>query len=261
MSLLLYRCYMFLVLVAALGVTLTPPATDKEDHNTPPKGFISLFTGSNLDGWKGLVGGPPKLAKLSEEQLKDAQQKVDENMRAHWSAINGELVFDGKGSSLVTKRKYRDFELLLDWKIEKGGDSGIYLRGSPQIQIWDNQIGSGGLYNNQKNPSKPLVVADNKIGEWNKFRIVMIGDHVSIWLNEKLVVKNTVLENYWERDKPIYVEGPIELQAHGNPLWFRNIFVRQIKDPPKEKNLLNPIRKNEQSRPTTRSKIHNDSGS
>ncbi|MCH8823514.1 MAG: glycoside hydrolase family 127 protein [Planctomycetes bacterium] len=240
MSLLLYRCYMFLVLVAALGITLTPPATDKEDHNTPPNGFTTLFNGRNLDGWKGLVGGPPKLAKLSEAQLKDAQQKADDNMRAHWSAVNGELVFDGKGSSLVTKRKYRDFELLLDWKIEKGGDSGIYLRGSPQIQIWDNQIGSGGLYNNQKNPSKPLIVADNTLGEWNKFRIVMIGDRVTVWLNEIMVVKKTVLENYWERDEPIYEQGPIELQAHGNPLWFRNIFVREIKDAKKEKHLLSP---------------------
>ena len=111
------------------------------------------------------------------------------------------------------------------------------------VQIWDNEIGSGGLYNNQKNPSKPLVAADKKLSEWNKFRIVMIGENVSVWLNGKVVVKNTVLENYWKRDIPIYENGPIELQAHGNPLWFRNIFIREIKDAQKEIRLLNPASK------------------
>ena len=78
-------------------------------------------------------------------------------MRAHWKAVDGILVFDGKGRSLCTAKDYGDFEMLVDWKIEKKGDSGIYLRGSPQVQIWDadqggegNKIGSGGLYNNQK---------------------------------------------------------------------------------------------------------------
>lgn len=252
MSLLLFRCYMIIVVIAALGATSTEQASDEEKLNTPPKGFTALFNGSNLDGFKGLVAGPPKLTSMKDKQLQEAQLKADENMRAHWSAIKGELVFDGKGSSLVTKRNYRDFELLLDWKINKGGDSGIYLRGSPQVQIWDNTIGSGGLYNNQKNPSKPIVVADKKIGQWNKFRIIMIGDRVSVWLNGKLVVKSTVLENFWERDKPIYNEGPIELQAHGNPLWFRNIYIREIKDPDKEKHLLNPDNKDKASRSSSR---------
>jgi hypothetical protein len=141
------------------------------------------------------------------------------------------LVFDGKGESLCALDDYGDFELLVDWKIEKGGDSGIYLRGSPQVQIWDaeaNPAGSGGLYNNQKGPSRPLEKADRPAGEWNSFRILMIGGRVTVYLNDRLVVDNTVLENYWERDKPIYPTGPLELQAHGNPLCFRNIFVRAI---------------------------------
>lgn len=238
------NCYIVIVLLTAMGFTFAPAAIDKSNPNTPPKGFTALFNGHDLNGWEGLIGSPPKLAKLSKKQLKDAKLKADDNMREHWSVIDGELVFDGKGASLVTNRKYRDFELLLDWKIEKGGDSGIYLRGSPQVQIWDNEIGSGGLYNNQNNPSKPLVVADKKPGLWNKFRIVMIGNRVSVWLNEKLVVKNTVLENYWERDKPIYSQGPIEIQAHGNPLRFRRIFVRDIRDAQAEKHLLTPASNN-----------------
>jgi hypothetical protein len=118
----------------------------------------------------------------------------------------------------------------VDWKIEKGGDSGIYLRGNPQVQIWDNPEGSGGLYNNQKHARKPLVLADHKPGEWNNFHIVMKGDKVTVKLNGKLVVDNTPLENYWERGKPLPAKGPIELQHHNDPLWFKNIYVRELKN-------------------------------
>jgi hypothetical protein len=129
--------------------------------------------------------------------------------------------------------------MLVDWKILKGGDSGIYLRGSPQVQIWDTanrlvgaEVGSGGLYNNQKNLSKPTKVADKPVGQWNTFRIIMIGEKVTVMLNDELVVDNVVMENYWERDKPIYPTGQIELQNHGNFLYFRNIYIREI---PREK--------------------------
>jgi hypothetical protein len=152
-------------------------------------------------------------------------------MPAHWRAVDGALVFDGKGESLCTAADYGDFELLVDWKIGQGGDSGVYLRGSPQVQIWDpgpNPVGSGGLYNNQKGRSVPLEKADRPVGEWNTFRIIMLGDRVTVYLNDRLVVDNTVLENYWERGKPIYPAGQIELQAHGNPLSFRNVFIREI---------------------------------
>ena len=72
------------------------------------------------------------------------------------------------------------------------------------------------------------MVADNPIGEWNSFRIRMIGDRVTVWLNGKLVVENTVLENYWEPGKPVFPSGPFELQNHGNTLYFRNIKIREI---------------------------------
>jgi hypothetical protein len=163
--------------------------------------------------------------------LHAAQAEADERMRAHWSVSGGVLVFDGKGENLCTIRDYGDFELLVDWKIGKGGDSGLYLRGSPQVQIWDaeaNPAGSGGLYNNQNGPSAPREKADRPVGEWNTFRIIMIGERVTVYLNDRMVVDNAVLENFWERDRPIYPSGPIELQAHGNPLWFRNLFIREI---------------------------------
>ena len=211
----------------------TPAAGALEDtKNTPPAGFVALFNGKDLTGWKGLVGTPKTRAAMTPEKLAAAQKKADERMAKNWIVKDGELVFSGKGQSLCTARDYGDFEMYVDWKIKARGDSGIYLRGCPQVQIWDPKqwpVGSGGLYNNKKNPSKPLVCADNPIGQWNRFRIKMIGEKVWVWLNGKLVVDNTTLENYCDRKQPIYPTGQIELQNHGNTLWFRNIYIREIK--------------------------------
>lgn len=228
------------VAVWALGaVAVSPVAAGQAGLNQPPEGFVALFNGKDLAGWKGLLKGPydnpDKRAALDSDQRAKFQQEADENMRAHWKVEDGVLVFDGKGRSLCTAKDYGDFEMLVDWKILKGGDSGIYLRGSPQVQIWDTgrvlsgaQVGSGGLYNNQKNPSKPTKCADKPVGEWNTFRIIMVGDKVTVYLNNELVVDNVVMENYWDRKKPIYPTGQIELQNHGNFLYFRNIYIREI---------------------------------
>jgi len=232
-----------LAIIAALSLlaAFAPQAGQaaQQSLNQPPEGFVALFNGKDLTGWKGLLKGPydnpDKRAALAPDQAKKLQQEADEDMRAHWKAADGALVFDGKGRSLCTAKDYGDFEMLVDWKIEKGGDSGIYLRGSPQVQIWDTgrvisgaQVGSGGLYNNQKNPSKPSKLADKPVGEWNSFRIIMVGEKVTVYLNGELVVDNVIMENYWDRKKPIYPTGQIELQNHGNFLYFRNIYIREI---------------------------------
>jgi hypothetical protein len=180
------------------------------------------------------LDSPAVRATLSPEERAAAQAEADADMRKHWTVKDGVLTYDGHGRSLCTAKDYGDFELMVDWKIEKNGDSGIYLRGSPQVQIWDpaskpaSGVGSGGLYNNQKNPKDPTQVADNPPGEWNHFDITMIGDKVTVYLNGKLVVDNVTLENYWERDKPIYPTGQIELQNHTSPLWFKNVYIREI---------------------------------
>jgi len=199
------------------------------------EGFVPLFNGKDLTGWKGLLAkpndNPIKRAELTPEALKTAQAEANDNMRAHWKVEDGVLVFDGKGRSICTAKDYKDFEMLIDWKILPAGDSGIYLRGSPQVQIWDSTKhpeGSGGIFNNKKNPSKPIVCADNPIGEWNTFKIKMIGDKVTVHLNGKLVVDNVTLENYWDREKPIFPSGQIEIQNHGNTLYFRNISIKEI---------------------------------
>jgi len=199
------------------------------------KGFVSIFNGKDLSGWHGLVKNPVERAKMKPEELAKAQVVADEKMLTNWSVKDGCINFNGSGDNLCTKKMYGDFEMLVDWKISKNGDSGIYLRGAPQVQIWDTsrvdvgaQVGSGGLYNNQKNQSKPLVLADNAIGDWNTFRIKMVGERVTVFLNGILVVDNVVMENYWDRSIPIFAKDAIELQAHGTDLAFRNLFVKEL---------------------------------
>ena len=201
------------------------------------EGFKSMFNGNDLTGWHGLVENPVARAKMKPAELAKKQAEADKKVAGNWSVKDGCIWFNGNGDNLCSVKEYGDFEMMVDWKITKAGDSGIYLRGTPQVQIWDTsrvdagaQVGSGGLYNNQKNPSKPPVVADNPVGEWNTFRIVMIGEKVSVWLNGILVVDNVTLENYWDHGIPIFPKGAIELQAHGTDLAFRDIYVREISE-------------------------------
>lgn len=217
-------------LMSAAFMAIWGIVTSAWAQQSPPEGFESLFNGLDLTGWVGRTGDPPAVAAMSTTERAAAQAHADELMRQHWTVQEGILHFDGGGDSLCTAESYRNFELLVDWRIQAGGDSGIYLRESPQVQIWDNPIGSGGLYNNQQNPSGPLWVADKPAGEWNTFRIRLIGDRATVYLNTIPVVIDTPLENYWDRTKPLESKGRIELQAHGNPLEFRNIFIRALPD-------------------------------
>ncbi|MGI6073837.1 MAG: family 16 glycoside hydrolase [Fermentimonas sp.] len=204
-------------------------------------GWVSMFNGKNLDGWKGLVENPIKRAGMSKKEMTAAQVKADEQMAKDWKVENGLIVFDGKGyDNLCTVKQYGDFEMLVDWKLFEGPepDAGIYLRGTPQVQMWDTarvnvgaEVGSGGLYNNKVHESKPLKVADQKVGEWNSFLIRMVGERVSVWLNGELVTDNVILENFWDREQPIFPIEQIELQAHGSKVAYRDIYIKEIERP------------------------------
>ena len=208
-----------------------------------PKGFVAYFDGDETDlpeFWKGVTteqkfDNPVVRQAATAEKRAEMQKIADKGRDEHWHVRNGNLYFDGYrgGYSLATKEDYEDFEMWADWRIMSvTGDSGLYLRGSPQVQIWDahNQwhIGSGGLYNNQKNPSKALKIADKQVGDWNRFHVIMRGDKVTVWLNGELVVDNVTLENYWDRKRPIFFKEQIELQCHGDPTEWRNIFIRAL---------------------------------
>ncbi|MBP5505518.1 MAG: DUF1080 domain-containing protein [Bacteroidales bacterium] len=219
-------------------------------------GYVSMFNGKDLTGWQGMIptnewgeGNPYLRYKLSPKQLAAAQAKADKVMAENWVVENGNIEFVGHAyDNLCTTKKYKDFEMYLDWKIYPGqreGDAGIYLRSCPQVQIWDTarvwvgaQVGSGGLYNNQKTERIPLVIADNAVGEWNSFYIKMQGERVTVLLNGRLVVDNIVLENYWDRSLPIPVEEFIELQAHGSRIAYRDLYIHEL--PSQEPSKLTP---------------------
>lgn len=219
----------------------------------PPPGFTSLFNGRDLAGFRGgttydhrqLLELPAAerdalIAKwtASLTELKDGVP--------HWRAVDGVLVNDGFGGYATTERDYGDFELQLEFKLAPGADSGVYLRGVPQIQIWDPTmpdpkghgyaLGSGGLWNNARGtPGRdPLVRADRPIGEWNRLRAIMVGSRVSVWLNDQLVVDHVRLENYYdqnlppEKRRPVPSRGPIQLQTHGGATHWRHLFIREI---------------------------------
>jgi Domain of Unknown Function (DUF1080) len=236
--------------LALLAVAGFQPAFSQERPlNRPPQGFTALFDSKDLSGWRGRQPNydPQAEAALSKEEQAAKQAQWNTDRDAHWSvdAAKGEIVSDGRSPHLATVKDFGDFELYVDWlMVSHNGDSGIYLRSYPQVQIWDPDNprevrngapkGSGALWNdNDDNPGKwPLVKADNPVGQWNTLRIKMIGSRVWVWLNEKQTVDGQVLDNYFDRKLPIVPKGAIELQTHGSEIRFRNIYVREI--PPAE---------------------------
>lgn len=226
------------VLVATV-VALT--AVADAQSTAPPTGFRWLFNGQDLSGWEGRPHfSPIKLAEMSDEDRAAQQAKWDEDIKQHWSVADGELINDGHGAYLCTKEEFGDYELLVDFKTVPRADSGIYLKGTPQIQIWDytdpgkfgidSDLGSGGLWNNSAGaPGKnPFVLADKPFGEWNSFRIIQLGARTTVYLNDLLIVDNAIMENFWDRKAPLFAKGPIELQTHGGEIRWRNIAVREI---------------------------------
>ena len=104
----------------------------------PPEGFSKLFNEKNLDGWWGLkTENPENWLSMPADLFKKKWDKSQVDIHKHWRVEDGILVNDGQGLFLSTEKNYQDFELLLEYKTVAGADSGIYLRGVPQVQIWD----------------------------------------------------------------------------------------------------------------------------
>lgn len=231
------RCPLILLVAATLALPAAEPVI--------ASGFTPLFDGKSLDGWWGCgTEDPAKWKALTAEAL--ARKRADSlsDIRAHWQAIDGELRNDGNGLYLTSEREFGDIELRLEYRTEARADSGIYLRGCPQVQIWDwtdpakfergGDKGSGGLWNNSPGaPGKdPLTRADRPFGEWNQVRVIQVGARTWVWLNDQPVVVGAVMENYFDRKRPLPARGPIQLQTHGGKITWRNVEVREI--PPDE---------------------------
>jgi hypothetical protein len=230
--------------VADRYATPTPVQADAypaaDSGNKPPDGFTALFNGSDLVGWWGAGNDvdPLKYLSLADADLQKKREASLPGIRKHWTVRDGELINDGHGLFLTTEKYYGDFELLVDYKTVPLADSGVYLRGTPQVQIWDytekgtvplgSDKGSGALGTNRGPGRFPLVKADRPFGEWNRLRIVMVGTRVWTWLNGQAAVAGEVMENYFNRAAPLPPRGPILLQTHGGEIRWRNIFIREI---------------------------------
>ena len=218
-----------------------------------PAGFVSLFNGRDLAGWK-----------------------VPDGDNGHWKVVDGVIDYDARSDApgqkhLWTKSEYGNFTLLIDWRLKSApfpyrgsiilpdgsekldetgkpivvefpdADSGILLRGGPQVNIWCWPVGSGELWSVRRNKNLPPQVraaatpkmhADRNIGEWNTFEITLIRQQVTIVLNGQKVIENAPIPEIAPR-------GPIGLQHHGNwngTRWtgppsliqFRNIYVKEL---------------------------------
>ena len=231
----------FIILAVITSLFVQGMSADAAELNVPPKGFKALFNGKNLSGWYGWsTKNPEDLWSMSADDQAAYKKKSLEDVNQHWSVQDGILVNDGHGLYLTSEAEFSNFELLIDYKTVPKADSGIYLKAVPQVQIWDfteeakfgigADKGSGGLWNNSKGAKgkDPLVRADKPFGEWNSFRIRQIGSRTWVWMNGKLLVDNAIMENYFDRSRPLFPQGPIQLQTHGGEISWRNVFVREI---------------------------------
>ena len=199
-----------------------------------------LFNGVDLQGWHGQRHfSPYKLASMDDAARAKLRAEDDATVREHWSVQDGELVNDGHGAFLTTDKDYGDAVFTLEYRTVAKADSGIYLRGCPQVQIWDYteeggkwnlgaDKGSGGLWNNQKEERFPKERYDRPFGEWNQLQITMVGEIVWVSLNGHVTVDGVRMENYWDRSRPLPKQGPLQLQTHGGEIRFRNLTVREI---------------------------------
>lgn len=222
------------------------PSTDPEPDEIAPsaEGFVSLYTGVDLAGWRHQPGH-----------------------EGHWQPKDWILDYDGKceakDKDLWTEKQFGDFVLICDWRwtakpvkserpvilpsgeetvaedgtvktvdVPDAGDSGIYLRGSrkSQVNIWCWPVGSGevwGYRTDDRMPAEvrravtPKVKADNPIGKWNRFVITMKGDRLTVELNGQKVIEDARLPD-------VPARGPIGLQHHGHPIQFANLYVREL---------------------------------
>lgn len=210
--------------------------------------WIYMFDGKTTDGWRGYN---------------------NETMPKKWEVINGELTFntelklekdwDGGNDIIYYREQFENFELYLEWKLPKGGNSGVFYHVqegynaphniSPEYQILDDdgweEINNAKLKNWQKaganygmhepNISKKL----NPSGQWNSSRIIHDNNKVEHWLNGKIILSFSKDSDDWNkkrnseifRDKTDYgkfKKGYIALQDHDTPIWFRNIRIKKL---------------------------------
>jgi hypothetical protein len=220
---------------AAVGVGQAQPESAPNTLTAQEKsdGWRLLFDGKSLDSWRGY--------KMN-------------TLPAGWSAVDGTITLKEKPGDIITKEQFGDFELMIDWKIASGGNSGIIYRATedgatvwetgPELQVLDNATHKDGADPKTSAGANyalnaPTRDATRPVGQWNQVRIVAKGGHVEHWLNGVKIVEYELWSPEWAAlvkaskfsKYPKYglaKRGHIALQDHGDPVWFRNIKIRNL---------------------------------
>jgi hypothetical protein len=220
------------VMSAALAV-LAVPGLDAAEA-----GWTSLFDGKSTAAWRcyNQKEIPPGVWAVEEGALKTVPGAKDH-------------------CDLITRDKYRDFELELEWKVSPGGNSGVLYRvaelpppsetwhSGPEMQILDDERHKDGKDRRTSAGALYALVAPEKKtllppGQWNKAGVLVRGNHVEHWLNGKMILEyelgspalQALIAQSKFKDMPRFAqeaEGHIALQAHGEEVWFRNVRVRR----------------------------------
>lgn len=229
------------------------PANKPVNHSSSAISHNSLSEQEKAEGWKLLFDG---------KSTAGLRNYKSETIGSKWVAQNGALHFKGKNASggggdiIITDQEYENYELYLEWKISRGGNSGIIYnviesdeydyvwQTGPEMQILDNvRHGDGQIVKHRAGDLYDLIecerVVVNEPEVWNKVRLVMKDGKVQHWLNGYLVVETELWTSEWDqmvagskfKDMPGFgtgKKGHIALQDHSDPVWFRNIKIREL---------------------------------
>lgn len=219
---------------AEAGDVMAEPAVSMNSLTAEERaqGWTLLFDGTSMDGWRAYDGSTPE----------------------GWAVQDGLLSRTGPGGDIITDRDFGDFELSLEWRVGAAGNSGIFYRAAlgeewiyhsaPEMQVLDDAehydggdplTSAGANYGLHPAPRGVVRAA----GEWNHARIVVRGASVEHWLNDTKVVEYELWSPEWEAlvagskfvEWPAYGRaeiGHIGLQDHGDPVWYRNLKIREL---------------------------------
>ena len=196
-------------------------------------GWQLLFDGQTTDGWRG----------FGRDTCPDG-----------WQARDGALARVAPGGYIVSDEQFDDFELQFEWKVAEGGNSGLFFNvqeadgvGSPgacgpEFQVLDNYVHVDGKRTKTSAGANyalhaPIRDVTQPVGQWNRCRVVVRGNHVEHWMNDVQLLEYELGSDDWKqrvasrkfKDFPDYSRfdrGHLALQDHGDSVWYRNIKIR-----------------------------------
>ena len=235
------------ILLILISISLSCSNQNKNKSNE----WINLFDGSSLDGWRAYNGNQmPPGWKIVDSVLTFKTEQI----------LEQDYDYKGNRDIMYGDEEFENFELYLEWKIPKGGNSGIYYHikegyggfadMAPEYQLLDDE--NYAEIHNYELKDWQLTAADYAMhvpdtrqkvlyppGQWNSSRIIFTSNNVEHWLNDKKVLSFIPWSEEWYEkrnsgkwdnfpDYGKYKKGYIGLQDHGSNLWFRNIKIKKL---------------------------------